>query len=261
MLGKNFTSVRYGWLLGLLAGAYACLFGLQFLADPLGQVPVLDARENLAWAERIANGTLPAEPMYRALLYPWLLSWLPPSLLPATATLLGIMMHGLSAWLVALIAGRLWQQTPAARLAGCIYAIYPVALYFAGQVLDITLATTLFMAAVYSLLVGADSVSKRRALLWALGAGLLAGLAVLARPNFLPAVLWFPFAMLFFKVPDRLLRGLCLAAGLVGTLGIQGGVNYKLSGEVRFLPWQGVQPLRCEPGRCEWAVLHATAFL
>lgn len=226
-------------LFGLFVGAYWLLFGLYFLADPLGQVPVLDARENLAWAEQIAANALPAEPIYRALLYPRLLSLLPDSLLPAAASLIGLALHGVSALLVGLIAGRLWRNAVAARLAGFIYAMYPVALYFAGQVLDITFATTLFLAGVYTLLICAEGGSWRRALCWALGAGFVGGLAVLARPNFLPAVLCFPLLLMFFRTPGRLSRSVCLTAGLVLALGIQGGVNYKLSGEIRLLPWQG----------------------
>jgi hypothetical protein len=240
---KNSGSSRYWQLLWLFVGVYWLLFGLYFLADPLGQVPVLDARENLAWAERIAADALLAEPIYRALLYPWLLSWLPDSLLPVGASLFGLAMHGVSALLVGRIAGHLWQNTTAARLAGFIYAVYPVALYFSGQVLDITFATTLFLAGVYALLNCAECVPRRQALLWALLAGFVGGLAVLARPNFLPAVLCFPLVMMFFKAPGRLGRGLCLAAGVALALGVQGAANYKLSGEVRLLPWQGAYNL------------------
>ena len=245
----------YWRLLGLVVAAYWLLFGLYFLADPLGQVPVLDARENLAWADRIADDALPAEPLYRALpaeplyralLYPWLLSWLPQSLLPAAASLFGLIMHGVSALLVGLIAGRLWRNELAARLAGFTYAIYPVALFFAGQVLDITFATTLFLAGIYSLLICVESVSGRRALGWALVAGFIGGLAVLARPNFLPAVLCLPLVVVFFRTSGRLRRlgrGLGLAAGVALALGIQAGVNYQLSGEIRLLPWQGAYNL------------------
>lgn len=47
---------------------YAALFAINFAADPLGQAPVLDARENIAWAELITAHRLPEEPFYRALL-------------------------------------------------------------------------------------------------------------------------------------------------------------------------------------------------
>lgn len=232
------------WLLGgLFVVAYMLFFGLYFMSDPLGQAPVLDARENLAWAERIAGGALPAEPIYRALLYPWVLSWLPGSALPVAATVLGLLMHGISALLVSGIAQRLWKDTVAARIAGLLYAVYPVALYFAGQVLDITFATTLFLAGVYALLLCAECPAGRRALLWGAVAGLLGGLAVLARPNFLPPVLCFPLAAVFFRVPHRLARALVVAAATALALGAQGSINYKLSGEVRLLPWQGAYNL------------------
>lgn len=240
---KDFLPAVYWRWLVVFAGVYCLLFGLYFLADPLGQVPVLDARENLAWADLIREGALPAEPIYRALLYPWVLSWLPESLLPAAATLFGLVMHGISALLVGLIAGRLWQNTVAARLAGLVYAVYPVALYFAGQLLDITLATTLFLFGVYALLACAGHEERRKAFSWALTAGLVGGLAVLARPNFLPAVLCLPVAAVFFQIPGRIARGAFVAAGVILALGIQGGVNYTLSGEIRLLPWQGAYNL------------------
>ncbi|TVP79867.1 MAG: hypothetical protein EA353_05205 [Puniceicoccaceae bacterium] len=224
-------------------GAYGLLHALYFWADPLGQSPVLDARENIAWAERIAMSELPQEPIYRALLYPLLLSLFPSSSLPVAATLFGLLMHGVSAWLVGLIGWRLWQNPMAGYLGALLYAVYPVALYFAGQVLDITFAITLFLAGVYVLLLSGKPTTRRRVLLWALLAGVVGGLAVLARPNFLPAVIGFPLAALFLAAPYRFGRALASLAGLVLALGLQGGVNYKLSGELRLMPWQGAYNL------------------
>lgn len=217
------------------AVVYVVLFGLTFLADPLGQAPVLDARENLAWAHQIREGGLPEEPLYRALLYPLILSWFPAATLPATATIFGLLLHLCSAVLVGLIARRLWRYDTAAWLAALVYAVYPVALHFAGQVLDITLATTLFLAGVYLLL-------NCRGYFVPLLAGLLGGLAVLARPNFLPAVLCFPVIILFAKSrPWK--ASFTVAVGLALMLALQGVVNLKLSGEFRLLPWQGAYNL------------------
>src|SRR5215207_2710462 len=64
------------WLvvLLLLTGAYAVGYLVWFLGTPLGSVPVLDGRENLILARQIAEGTLPAEPFFRAMLYPAVIS-------------------------------------------------------------------------------------------------------------------------------------------------------------------------------------------
>lgn len=214
-------------------------FAFDYLADPLGLSPVLDARENLAWAERIAAGELPAEPFYRALLYPALLSLFPFPLW--MAPFFGLLCHWLNALLCGLMARRLWQNTAAAWLAGLIYAVYPVSLYFSVQILDITFALTLFLLGVYGLL----RLRERPSWWLAALAGGAAGLAVLARPNFLPAVLLFPALAVWLtychgrKWRPALMGGLALLAPLLGFFALQGGINHALSGEFRVLPWQG----------------------
>lgn len=261
---------RIWWVLSAAAVLYVLLFASGFLSDPLGQAPVLDARENIAWAQIIREGALPQEPIYRALLYPLLLSQFPASSLPAIATLLGLILHLSSAAFVGLIAQRLWSLSAAAWLAALLYAVYPVALYFAVQVLDVTLAITLFLAGVYVLLgVRADTTAPcepRRAKRGAarsgrapelrrasqvaplkihglaLLAGILGGLAVLSRPNFLPAVLCFPLVLLLIQSrPWK--ASIVVALGLALMLAAQGWVNLQLSGQFRLLPWQGAYNL------------------
>ncbi|MGZ0655513.1 hypothetical protein ACWPKS_07890 [Coraliomargarita sp. W4R72] len=229
-------------LLAVTAVVYVLLFGISFLADPLGQAPVLDARENIAWANVIRADRLPEEPIYRALLYPFLLAHAPASTLPVAATCFGILMHLTSAALVGLIAMRLWQVRSAAWVSGLMFAVYPVALYFAGQVLDITFSITLFLAGVYALLRSMAAPASRSQILIGLAAGLLGGLAVLARPNFLPAVLCFPVVILFAQTrPWK--ASLTVVAGLILALCVQGFVNQQLSGQFRLLPWQGAYNL------------------
>ncbi|WPJ97306.1 hypothetical protein SH580_06245 [Coraliomargarita algicola] len=233
---------RFYKLLAAAAVVYVLLFGLTFLADPLGQVPVLDARENIAWAQVIREGRLPAEPIYRALLYPLILAQMPVSSLPGSATCLGLFMHLLSATLVGLIARRLWRVRAAAWTAALLFAVYPVALYFAGQILDITMSMTFFLGALFLLLRSMGANCTRSQLALALVAGLLGGLAVLARPNFLPAVLCFPIVILLAQTrPWR--ASLMVAVGLIAALAVQGFVNQQLSGQFRLLPWQGAYNL------------------
>lgn len=229
-------------VLPVAAVIYVLLFGLTFLADPLGQAPVLDARENIAWAGAIREGTLTEEPIYRALLYPLVLATFPAASLPAGATFFGLAMHLLSAALVGLIALRLWLNRSAAFLSGLLFAVYPVALYFSGQVLDITFSISLFLGAIYTLLRSMEAQSPRSQILLGLVAGLLGGLAVLARPNFLPAVLCFPLVILFAQ--SRPWKASFTAAlGVLLMLCLQGFANYNLSGEFRLLPWQGAYNL------------------
>lgn len=227
------------------------LYGLGFLAlwlsDPLAQSPVLDARENLVWAQKIEVGAVPSEPFYRALLYPWLLAkvgWAV-GISGGVAACLGLLCHFLNAALVAAIARRLWHRPAAAFFAGVVYACYPVSLWFAVQVLDISLAISLFLLGLYALL----RSNSARSVGWLLLAGVAAGLALVTRPNFLPPVLMFPFlagGMCFIAQRKWAAFGLAfgwVALPLLGVVLVQGGLNYQRSGEFRVLPWQGAYNL------------------
>ena len=241
---------RLGLWLGGCAALYAIAYGVSFMGDPLGRQPVLDGRENLAWAEAIAAERLPAEPLYRALLYPWVLSHFTElgGNLPRLATALGIVCHLANAGLCALLAGRLWRAPQAGLAGGLLYACYPVALFFAGQMLDVTFAMTLFLAGTTAVLFAVPAEGKvpgsRACAPWCLlVAGLLGGLAVTARPNFLPALLVLPVA---FALAHRLRQGrwgggavAFLAVGALLPLLGQGWVNLNLSGHWTLLPWQG----------------------
>lgn len=241
-------------LLGALLALFLNVaFALHFMLDPLGIVPVLDARENMNWAQMIANGHLPEEPFFRALFYPAVLAVLAQLglLSPAVTTFFGVGCHVLNAWLVGLLARRLWRSDAAAWLSGLLYAVYPVAMWFAVQTLDISFGMSLFLLGTYLLFRGCDeerrSSQQFRDLFLA---GLLGGLAVLARPNFLTAVLLLPLlpsVLIFQASREQLqswLRRSFLALLLVGSalllmLLAQACMNLRVSGEFRILPWQG----------------------
>jgi 4-amino-4-deoxy-L-arabinose transferase-like glycosyltransferase len=240
-----------GCLMLVLLVLLVCCYGIGFLCqwwgDPLAQSPVLDGRENLAWAQQIQADALPVEPFYRALLYPWLLGHLSVffGLSGVVAACWGLLCHFLNAVLVFALADRLWRQRSAAWLAGVLYGLYPVSLWFSVQVLDITCGLNFFLLGMYALLRSREAKPLR----WLLLAGLAAGLAVLARPNFLPPVLIFPLVSLALGVMDRRrlisalaysgLVAVCVALPLLG----QGSLNYSRSGEFRMLPWQGAYNL------------------
>lgn len=239
---------RLALLCVLLAVGLNGLFALDFMLDPLGLSPVLDGRENLAWAERISAGELPDEPFYRALLYPAILAVMAKAglLSGAAATIFGVICHLISASLTGLIARRIWQQDAAGWFAGLLYAVYPVAMWFSVQVLDISFAITLFLAAIWLLLRSGDAgrwPNARRGCL--LAAGLVGGGAVLARPNFLPAVILLPVLPILLRwvqgegFRHLLGRGALVCVGLGAVLLLQGLLNLQIGGVFKILPWQG----------------------
>lgn len=218
---------------------YVAVWGFEYSTDLLGRSPVLDAQENLGWVESIREQQLPAEPLYRALLYPSLLSLLPFSVtsLPQVALVFGLGCHVLSAFLVYRLARHVWKSQPAGWGGALVYAVYPVALYFSVQVLDVTFATTLFLAALVCLL-----CPKKPSAAWQLLGGICIGLAVLARPNFLLVALVLPIvAMILSQARGRLswtapfYVGLPICLLLLG----QGLISQRISGDFRILPWQG----------------------
>ena len=113
-------------LLFLLLAFVNGIFVLDYLGDALGQVPVLDGRENLALAEQIGRGQLSTEPFYRAMLYPWVLSivMLIGAAVPWVA-LFGFLLHMLSSVLVGALAWSLWKRRRAALCAGCLLYTSP----------------------------------------------------------------------------------------------------------------------------------------
>ena len=246
--------VSFYLLLGVLGCvAYVAGFGLEYLLDPLGRSPVLDAKENLAWASLITNQQLPDEPLYRALLYPWVLAQfqLEGAALAQLATFFGVLCHGLNVLFVALLAGRLWQDRSSVWLSGVLYLLYPVSLYFSVQVLDMTFAMALFLMGLFCVVRGCELTNLRSRSRWGyhIAAGLLLGLSVLARPNLLLPLFCVPLAPFILQVDvkrqwRRSVLPMCilLVAMLLPLLG-QGFYNYSKTGDFRLLPWQGAYNL------------------
>lgn len=253
--------LRPWFIPGLLALLYGGLHLLWYWQTPLGMVAVLDERENIDLARQIASGTLPAEPFYRAMGYPLVLSLFPALGLPAplhalAATALGLALHVINSILVALLAHRLFRESSgAALLAGSVHALNPVLLHYATQILDGTLATSGFLLGLWCLLasanerMGGDSrstPSKAPDLKSTCLAFLFWSVAALIRPQFLvllPAapVFWL---VVFGRPAGRQARdfalGLMVAAAPWILLGL---AQQRISGEFRLLPTQGAYNL------------------
>ena len=228
---------------------YTTGFLLWYSATPLGLHPVLDGREMLALAGRIAAGTLSEEPFYRAALYPAVLSLLidagiPSSDLPLAARALNGVLHLVNTLLVWRIAGTLWGRQSASTVAALLYGLNPVALHFAADPLDITFAISLMLAGLHAGMSGIAATPKGGHLRLALASACLA-LAVLARPHML-TILFVWFLIVAIDVRPALTHSRSILAGLLPALIVlsaMGTVNHALSGEFRVLPWQSAYNL------------------
>ena len=159
---------------------------MYFWQTPLGQMPVLDGSENFSLAHQIAFGSLPKEPFFRSMLYPALLA-IPCALgfedeLFCIASLAGIISHFLSSIFVFLIVKNLWKNDKAALISALIYGLYPPAVYYAAEPLDITLAITFMLSALYFYFLSIDKKEKKYFAL----SGLSLGISGLLRSNVLP---------------------------------------------------------------------------
>lgn len=217
---------------------YAALFLFYFWQTPLGLTPVLDGAENIRLAEEIFQMTLPPEPFYRSMLYPaflavFRLSGFANSELNLVAAIAGILFHGLNAFLVSCLSFYLWKSARGALAALLVYGLYPPALHYAVDPLDITMALSfLLLGIIFSIRGFQDEGKKSQAIM----AGLFLGLGALVRANLLPAAgIWFVF--LLYK-NTRFRAALALVI-LMMLLMVGGMINKWHSGQFRILPWQG----------------------
>ena len=234
------------WLRWVIPAAlvFGVFYLFSYFASPLGLAPQLDAKENLALAEQIALGELPREPMYRALFYPWVLSLfiqvgVTAEWMPILASLFGLLCHLVATVFAGLLAARLWRTEKAGLVAGLLYGLNPVAVYFAAIPFDITFALALALGALWAFSAVTRPVSA------ALTGGAFLALAVLARPHFLTLGIIAPLLFLGLRWQWKPLQPIAFAtlAPVVAALLLFGAINQSISGEFRVLPWQGAYNL------------------
>jgi tetratricopeptide (TPR) repeat protein len=165
-------------------------------ANPLFARPIMDAAMHDGWARGILDGTWPgSEPFFRAPLYVYFLAGLyaifgPEHRLPIQ--LVHALISALGAGLVGLTAARAFGRS-AGWAAGVLYALLWTSIYFAGELLIVTLTTTLNLVVLWLLIRGDDREGPPSAGgLFAIGLAL--GLSAIARPNILilvPLVVWY----------------------------------------------------------------------
>lgn len=231
--------------------------------NPLFVHPILDAALHRRWALGILDGTWPPpEPFFRAPLYPYFLALLY-RIFGADNALVVQLAHGLvsalGAGLAGLCAYRIWRRA-AGWWAGMGFALLWPSIFYAGELLDVTLGVTLNLL-LWWLLLG--KLSSRSLF----AAGLTFGLSIICRPSVMvitPVVGWY---LVRRGVRWRGRGGLLLAVGLAVAIlpvaarnllvggepvlvAASGGVNFFIGnnpyadGNMAFLPgapvdWQG----------------------
>ena len=208
----------------------------HIMALPTFSHPVMDAAYHDNWAREIASGIFSGgEPFFRAPLYPYGLglvysitggSYLVPR---AIQFILG----ALTALLAYAIARRLLGRL-AAAVAGLIVALYPVLIYFEGELLTETLFIFLIMLSLYLYTLAAE---RQRGWMWFL-AGLMTGGALITRPTM---AIFIPFALLgaLLVARRRVVHALLVALGALIMLAPVTLHNAAVSGEFIPLVWQG----------------------
>lgn len=204
-------------------------------------MPVLDERENLDLAEAIFNGTLPAEPFYRAPGYALLLATLrglgvsAAGLFPA-ALIFGAILHAINAGLVARLA-RKWFGVAAGVLAGLLAALHPVFVHYSTQALDAAPALTLLLLGL-NFFAAAETGGDLGA--W-FGASMSWAAAALMRPNYLLVWVALPIiavTKLGSAAGAKWPRALA-ALGGAGLFVALAGWQWRIAGTPGFLPTQG----------------------
>jgi Tfp pilus assembly protein PilF/glycosyltransferase involved in cell wall biosynthesis len=190
------------WFL-VIAGA-GCLLRLIYLLqakanDPLFFAPQMDALYHHQWATAIANGVQFINDAYfRAPLYPLFLGFVYKvfGVDLVAARVVQAMSGSASCGLLYLIARRLFNER-IARISGLVMALYPLVIYFDGELLIANLLIFLLLLG-FLLLLRSTTTGRQ----WYLP-GLTFGLAAIARPNVLAFVAVLAIWLLFRPVAAK----------------------------------------------------------
>ncbi len=203
--------------------------------DPLFYAPSMDALYHHQWALAIASSIEFIQDAYfRAPLYPMILGLIYKifGVDLFVARLVQMIIGSISCGLLYLLARRLFNES-VARIAGFLLVIYPLAIYFDGELLILNLLIFLILVG-FLLLIRSQQSDKQ----WYLP-GLFFGLAAITRPN----VLLFIFAIavwLIFKYRQhcgpKLIQFLVAVVIVVAPVTIR---NYVVSKRLVLIAWQG----------------------
>jgi 4-amino-4-deoxy-L-arabinose transferase-like glycosyltransferase len=217
------------WALGLfLAALLLRLVHLATIRDsPFFSVLYIDPRWYDEWAQRIAAGDLIGErPFFLDPLYAYVLAAIYAvfghhyEAVVAFQSVLGALVPPL-----VLLAARPWFDAVTARLAGVIAVIYLPAIFFGGILMKPALSSFLVALALGLL---SRALAGGGPAPW-LGAGVVTGLACLARGNL---ILLLPFAGVWLLVRAGWAKAALYTSGVVLVLALPAMHNFAVSGEL-----------------------------
>ncbi len=212
-------------LIGLLALLVRVVFLLDFLPRPLFDVNLVrgtDMEFLIGWARRIAGGDLVGwgtGPFWWAPLFPYTLGAILALLGPDNlvgAAFFQAALGAVTAALLYLLGGRLFDEGTGFT-AGLLAAAYGPAIFYTGIFVSTTVEVLLAVAILLAVTTARERPTGGR---W-LGAGAVAGLGCLGRPNFLAAVaaLWSLLPWMLRRSDGRIDRSEVRRAGLAFALG------------------------------------------
>lgn len=246
VLSKNAN--HRGWKRGLLPLLLLLALSLKLIhladmrAAPIHDFPVMDAGYHHQWALSIVRGEPITDglPYFRAPLYPWLLAILY-KLGGNNLIIPRLFQAFLGVFSLAILyrIGLLLFSRAVALLAVLLGILYPLLTYYDGELLLTSLALFLDLSLILLLL---EACRRRRAIWWA-AAGIVLGLAALARPNiliFAPAIpIWLSIARRGRFVRTVALPTLMVALSSLLVILPVTIRNAREGGERVFIAWQG----------------------
>lgn len=260
------------WILLAAAFLIRLVYLVQYSALPDWTSLSVDNWYHLHWAQSIAEGNLAGDTTYfRAPFYVYCLAalWWLFGLYLWAARVFGILVGVLSVGLTYVISARLFGQR-AGLISAALHAIYPVAIYFDGELLLDPLFTLLLQIALLRFVVWLDS-GRARDLLWL---GLALGLAAITRPTAFAVLPVIGLAVTWrHRGSLALLKGLALlCAGMAVMVGpvflrnlivahdpvliaSQGGINWYIGNNAEA---DGVSALLPEPYGFNWRIADIT---
>lgn len=255
--------MRSGLVAGVLSALYVTGYLIWYGNTPLGMYPALDGAQNLETGRLLWSGMYEGGIFQRSPFYSLLLSWMY-GLEGVTGIAAAFWARGLngfavivSAWMVGSASFLLWRSRRSVVFGVILVGMNPVVLFFAGDPLDISLASCC-MAVFLWMNVRAIRTRHFNGVGWLLG-GLVLGMGIALRPMFLfMGWTWPIYAMLRCCVTRRkdfawqsmLLHGFLASVGVLGSYAFNGWANWRWADQLYFQQrgsgysvWWGNSPL------------------